>query len=110
MNRRDGEYEDAEIRLCVEQKVTGGASSASYCPKLIRWGIAVGLMLDGREITNLHFRILSHPLSHSVQDDYQTQSPPEWRGSHNSRRVASLAGNFSHFQVSITLICLRARK
>jgi hypothetical protein len=46
--------------------------------------IAVGLLLDGREITSLHFRILSHPFSHSVWGDYQTVTA-RVEGNHNSR-------------------------
>jgi len=103
MNHRNGEYKEAAVRLCLEHKLTGGASSVCRWPKLIRWKLQwvccetaerLQVCTSGSCLTRSHI-----PCGVIIK-----QSPPEWRGI--ITRVAALAGKFSHFQVSITLICL----
>jgi len=103
MNRRNGEYEEAAVHLCLQHKLTGGTSRACCWPKLIRWKLQwVCCWTAERLQVCTSGSCLTH--SHIPCGVIIKQSPPEWSGI--ITRVAALAGKFSHLQVSITLICL----
>ena len=73
MNRCNGECEEADFRLFREHSPEGRSLLCMLLPQTHHMEIAAGFGLDCRAITTLHFRIVSHPFSHSLQGDYQTQ-------------------------------------